>query len=125
MYLVDDTVEKSVYEISVKRRLSYIESGAVRGSGLPEQSDAIERQLEAANTVELQQAPLSRLLNKGPSGGEMVGQEDLWNCLFRQKPEQVRLAELRQRAAGPQRGIALLLNGDRDLIQDVVMEGTS
>lgn len=124
MYLVEDTVEKSVHEISVKRRLSHIESGAIRGSGSPEQSDAMERQLEAANTLELQQAPLSRLLNKGPSGGEMVGQEDLWNCLFRRKPEQVRLAELRQRAAGPQRGIALFLNRERDPIQDVVTEGT-
>ena len=125
MYLVEDTVEKSIYEISIKRRLSHIEGAATNGSGLSEGSDGMERQLDAANTLELQQAPLSRLLNKGPGGGEMVGQEDLWNCLFRQKPEQIRLAELRQRAAGPQRGIALPLNRSRDPVQDVVMEGTS
>jgi len=127
MYLVEDTVEKSIYEISVKRRLSHIEGATTSGSGseLPDGSDTMERQIDAANTLELQQAPLSRLLNKGSGGGEMVGQEDLWNCLFRQKPEQVRLVELRQRAAGPQRGIALPLNRRRDPAQDVVMEGTS
>jgi len=125
MYLIEDTVEKSIYEISVKRRLSHIEGATTSDSGLPEEPDARERQLDAANTLELQQAPLSRLLNKGPGGGEMVVQEDLWNCLFRQQPEQVRLAEIRLRAAGPQSGIALPLNRRRDPVQDVVMEGTS
>lgn len=125
MYLVENTVEKSIYEISAKRRLSHIESAATSGSGFAEGSDAMEHQLEAANTRELQQAPVSRLLNKGPGGGEMVGQEDLWNCLFQQRPEQVRLTEIRQRAAGPLRGTALFMNRRRDPVQDVIMEGAS
>ena len=45
-----------------------------------------ESDIEAANSLELQDAPLSKLLTKGPGGGELVGKDDLWNCLFRQKP---------------------------------------
>ena len=37
--------------------------------------------LDAVNTKELQQANLSRLMDKG-NAGEMVADEDLWACLF-------------------------------------------
>ena len=46
-----------------------------------------EDQIDAANTIELQQAPLAQLLAKGQNSGEAVGMEDLWNCLFKQKPQ--------------------------------------
>ena len=101
MYLVEDTVEKSIYEISVNRRMSHLGHAAANGVELPNKSDIIERRLDAANTLELQQAPLSQLLTKGPSGGEMVPHEHLWSCLFRQKPEQ-----LRQSSAEAEREVA-------------------
>ncbi|MCJ1350477.1 MAG: hypothetical protein MMC33_000458 [Icmadophila ericetorum] len=99
MYLVEDTVEKTIYDISVDRRLSHISSGKAvttkqkqkekekemeaNGDALP--SDFAESTIEAANSMELQDAPLAKLLAKGPGGGELVDQADLWNCLFHQK----------------------------------------
>lgn len=86
MYLVEDTVEKAIYDISVDRRLSHISRS--HGSDRPnetETSDPVESKIEAANSLELRDAPLSKLLSKGPGGGEMVDKADLWNCLFRTK----------------------------------------
>lgn len=54
------------------------------------EGENIESKIDAANTMELEQTPLGNLLAKSSSGGELVGKEDLWNCLFRQKPGQVR-----------------------------------
>lgn len=81
MYLIGDTVEESIYDISVTRRLAHMQ----RGKG--EQSRSAtpllgEAAIEAANSLEMQQAPLSKLLAKGKEAGEMVAQDDLWNCLF-------------------------------------------
>ena len=84
MYLVEDTVEKAIYDISVDRRLSHITQASAtdaRQSG----SDLIESSIEAANSLELREASLSKLLTKGPSGGEMVDKADLWSCLFKHK----------------------------------------
>ena len=44
-----------------------------------------EDDIEAANSVELQ-APISNLLTKESRGGEMVSDNDLWDCLFRRRP---------------------------------------
>ena len=86
MYLVEDTVEKAIYDISVTRRLSHIGRSTHRVAGGDSDSrDLDESDIEAANSLELQEAPLSKLLTKGPGGGEMVEKKDLWNCLFRQK----------------------------------------
>lgn len=88
MYLVEDTVEKAIYNISVDRRLSHISrshSHDTNHPNEPESPDPVESKIEAANSLELRDAPLSKLLTKGPGGGEMVDQADLWNCLFRQK----------------------------------------
>ena len=41
---------------------------------------SIENQIDAANTMEMEQTALGNILAKG-SGGEVVGKEDLWNCL--------------------------------------------
>ena len=80
MYIVEDTVEKSIYDISVTRRLAHIG----RSSGTMERRDeaSLENKIDAANTMELEDRPLGNLLAKGSSGGEVVGTEDLWNCLF-------------------------------------------
>lgn len=81
MYLVEGTVEKAIYDISVTRRLTHIGRSADKNA----LSDLEEDDIEAANSHELQEAPLSKLLTKGAGGGELVDKEDLWNCLFRQK----------------------------------------
>lgn len=81
MYLVEDTVEKAIYDISVTRRLTHI--GRSSSNGTAEKLE--EDDIEAANSLELQDAPLSKLMTNGQGGGEMVDKDDLWNCLFGQK----------------------------------------
>lgn len=79
MYLVSGTVEESIYDISVSRRMLHVSRGGSPASS----TELLEETIDAANSLELQQAPLSKLLTKGSSGGELVDKEDLWNCLFR------------------------------------------
>ena len=79
MYLVSGTVEESIYDISVSRRMLHVRKGAPQASA----AELLEETIDAANSLELQQASLSKLLTKGSSGGELVEEEDLWNCLFR------------------------------------------
>lgn len=89
-YLVSETVEETIYDISVSRRLQHVRgSGAASGSASATRSrahtpapDDAESKLDAANSHALQSAPLSKLLTQGKSGGEMVAQDDLWQCLF-------------------------------------------
>ena len=83
MYLVDGTVEKSIYDISVARRQALM--GRAGANDAIAHDTNLENKIEAANTLELEQAPLANLLAKGSSSGEMVAQEDLWNCLFQQR----------------------------------------
>lgn len=88
MYLVEGTVEKAIYEISVERRMSHIgHTGPTASTKTADNVGIDEDQIEAANSLELQQAPLSRLLAKGQHGGEAVDNDDLWRCLFKQKPQ--------------------------------------
>lgn len=85
MYLVENTVERSIYEISVNRRTALI------GQTLSQQRNdtgartITENNIEAANTLE-SETPLSKLLTKGSDGGELVSMDDLWDCLFRRSP---------------------------------------
>lgn len=44
-----------------------------------------ERQLDLANSQELEKGP-GKLIEKSPGGGELVGNEDLWACLFGVSP---------------------------------------
>jgi E3 ubiquitin-protein ligase SHPRH len=100
MYLVADTVEESIYDISVTRRLAHMKTNSSstdeKGKGkseptmasasivkTPRSDNALqENAIDAANSMELQAADLSRLFTAGKSGGEMVDKEDLWGCLF-------------------------------------------
>ncbi|TVY36568.1 putative ATP-dependent helicase [Lachnellula subtilissima] len=85
LYLVDGTVEESIHQLSVKRRMEHIGQRFLKGKGKARESDPAEfldTNFEEANSMELQQASLSGLLAKGGKGGEMVEQEDLWDCLF-------------------------------------------
>jgi E3 ubiquitin-protein ligase SHPRH len=89
MYLVADTVEESIYDISVTRRLAHLKrrissSANTSRSGTITPNDTVvtEGAIDAANSLELQSADLTRLLTSGKSGGEVVGSDDLWQCLF-------------------------------------------
>lgn len=89
MYLVEDTVEKCIYDISVSRRMSHMgregRAAAASGKGKSQNAELNENAIEAANSQELEQAPLSKLLTKGRGGGEMVDKDDLWKCLFQKE----------------------------------------
>ena len=75
MYLINDTVEEAIYEISVARRLAHVQS---RQSTRAQKSRSAtpaplqENAIDAANSEEMQSAPISKLLVAGKGGGELV-----------------------------------------------------
>lgn len=82
LYLVEGTVEESVYNISLKHRLDHMvnaSKGKDRESSSPKIS---EDSLEVANSMELQQAILPKLMDRDTKLGEVVDKNDLWDCLF-------------------------------------------
>lgn len=90
MYLVSDTVEESIYDISVSRRLAHVheKEQEVDASETLENGKKIapdnlhEVAIDSANSMEMQDASLAKLLAGGPFGGEIVKTDDLWQCLF-------------------------------------------
>ncbi|KAH7132099.1 ATP-dependent DNA helicase [Dendryphion nanum] len=79
MYLVSDTVEEAIYDISVARRLEHIgRSLQSSGSTTPALQ---EKTIEAANSMELESTAVKQLLRK-KGDGEVVKAGDLWKCLF-------------------------------------------
>ncbi|KAF5541231.1 rad8 Rdh54p [Fusarium mexicanum] len=81
LYLVSGTVEESIYNLSVQRRMEHM--GRVnKGKSKQSTPELLDVNIEAANTLELEQASLSRLMSKDKSAGEIVGNDDLWECLF-------------------------------------------
>ncbi|KAJ5760098.1 hypothetical protein N7520_007254 [Penicillium odoratum] len=92
MYLVSGTVEESIYELSVARRLAHIiekekkeKKAQSTISGYFDESlinDVTETAIDSANSLEIQDAGLTNLMTSGASGGEMVKKDDLWQCLF-------------------------------------------
>lgn len=84
MYIVGNTVEEAIYDISVKRRLEHMGRDAVSrsGSATPAVNEqAQERNLDVANSEEIKTASLSKLVREG-NQGEVVFEDDLWKCLF-------------------------------------------
>ncbi|KAI1342240.1 SNF2 family N-terminal domain-containing protein [Xylariaceae sp. FL0016] len=89
LYLVDGTVEESIYTLSVQRRLAHLTQkgkGKSRATS-PEPVSALS--LEEANSLELQSAVLPKLMSKVTKHmskeqelGEVVESSDLWECLF-------------------------------------------
>lgn len=85
MYIVGNTVEERIYEISVKRRLEHMgrDAGGSRlgsaNSSVNEQAQ--ERSLEVANSEAIKNALINKLVRQG-NQGEVVVAEDLWECLF-------------------------------------------
>ena len=90
MYLVQGSVEQAIYDISVRRRLAHISREDAAHSSRKGKSkkqkrkegEDLEDDIEKANSREMQEAPLARLLAGGKSGGEVVQNDDLWDCLF-------------------------------------------
>jgi E3 ubiquitin-protein ligase SHPRH len=82
MYLISDTVEQAIYEISVARRLEHMKTARPQTLTPAFVSPVDEENtLDAANSAEMEAAPLKQLLTK-KGDGEMVQANDLWACLF-------------------------------------------
>ncbi|KAF1971468.1 hypothetical protein BU23DRAFT_556001 [Bimuria novae-zelandiae CBS 107.79] len=84
MYIVGNTVEEAIYDISVKRRLEHMgrDANSRSGSATDAASEQVqERKLDVANSEEIKTASLSKLVREG-NQGEVVVADDLWKCLF-------------------------------------------
>lgn len=109
MYLVADTVEESIYQLSVSRRLAHIAqkhreietqrgiipSSSGGGSNSSDDSssgfdlkDLSENIIDAANTFEVEEGTLGRVL-AARGEGERVDDSDLWQCLFGKARKQI------------------------------------
>ncbi|OHW90998.1 SNF2 family helicase [Colletotrichum incanum] len=83
LYLIEGSVEESIYNLSVKRRMEHMGQDS-KGKSKESTPEVQEPTLEAANTLELEQASLNRLMSRDKNAGEAVAAEDLWECLFGQ-----------------------------------------
>ncbi|KPM41645.1 hypothetical protein AK830_g4886 [Neonectria ditissima] len=81
LYLVSGTIEESIYNLSVQRRMEHM-GRTTKGKSIESTPELLDANIEAANTLELEQAALSRLMSKDKTAGEMVDRSDLWECLF-------------------------------------------
>lgn len=83
LYLVDGTIEQSIHEISVRRRMDHMISTSKKGKEKELTPELLDKTIEAANSRELQDAgAIANLLSKGNGEGENVQNDDLWACLF-------------------------------------------
>lgn len=94
LYIVDGTVEESIYNLSVQRRMKHVHDGRHqqgrrrddKGKGKERSTSSSpelqDEAIEAANSLELEQAKLSKLMGKSKKQGEAVDKSDLWECLF-------------------------------------------
>ena len=84
LYLTAGTVEESIYNLSVKRRMEHMGRRKLDKKDKSKEStpELLDANLEAANTLEMEHAALSKLMSKDKSAGEVVAKGDLWECLF-------------------------------------------
>ncbi|KAI1462175.1 SNF2 family N-terminal domain-containing protein [Annulohypoxylon moriforme] len=82
LYLIDGTVEESIYNLSVQRRLEHMRINSGKKSLFDVMEDLSDLNLEAANSLQLEQATPSKLMNKDQKLGEVVPVDDLWQCMF-------------------------------------------
>lgn len=89
LYIVDGTVEESIYNLSVRRRMEHMGDRArtrtgARAKGKSKEStpELADEAIEAANSMELEHASLSKLMGRSKAAGEAVDKGDLWECLF-------------------------------------------
>lgn len=81
LYIVDGTVEESIYNLSVQRRMEHI-GKSLRGKSKESTPELPDAKLDVANSLELEQAHFSKLMGRGGISGEAVDKSDLWTCLF-------------------------------------------
>ncbi|KAL8383045.1 hypothetical protein RB595_006692 [Gaeumannomyces hyphopodioides] len=80
LYIVEGTVEESIYNLSVQRRLEHMDRN-LKGKA----KEVDESSLEMANALEMEQASLTKLMRKregGEEAGEEIAMDDLWTCIF-------------------------------------------
>lgn len=84
LYLISGTVEESIHELSVQRRMQHIarDTGKKNGKSREATPELLDAKIEEANTLEMEHASLSKLMSKDRAAGEMVAKGDLWECLF-------------------------------------------
>ncbi|KAF3770709.1 hypothetical protein M406DRAFT_271973 [Cryphonectria parasitica EP155] len=86
LYIVDGTVEESIYRLSVRRRLEHITDQTrkvdKKGKSKMDAAELADEAIEAANSMELEHASLSKLMGRYRAQGEAVDKGDLWACLF-------------------------------------------
>ena len=87
MYLVEGTVEKAIYNISVHRRMLQIGKAGKPRTEDSDKGETFQNHIDIANALEPQYIGSSTLLSKSHSGGEIVDENDLWNCLFLHQTE--------------------------------------
>ncbi|KAK7749742.1 hypothetical protein SLS53_000321 [Cytospora paraplurivora] len=81
LYIVDGTVEESIYNLSVRRRMDHM-GDRTKGKSNESTPELVDEAIEAANSMELEHASLSKLMGKSKAAGEAVDKGDLWECLF-------------------------------------------
>ncbi|KAI0123117.1 SNF2 family domain-containing protein [Xylariales sp. AK1849] len=81
LYLVEGTVEESIYDLSVQRRMEHM-SKNTKGKSKESLNEISDHNLEVANSLELQHAALPKLMDKDQQLGEVIDKNDLWACLF-------------------------------------------
>ncbi|ORY71999.1 E3 ubiquitin-protein ligase [Pseudomassariella vexata] len=81
LYLVQGTVEESIYNLSVQRRMEHMGRNS-KGKSRESTPEISDLNLEAANSLELEQAALKKLMSKEKQLGEEIDKSDLWECLF-------------------------------------------
>ncbi|APA09728.1 hypothetical protein sscle_05g044980 [Sclerotinia sclerotiorum 1980 UF-70] len=84
LHIIGNTVEQSIYELSVKRRLEHLGHAAKSKKGKERElsdEELVAHGLEEADSKEMQESILANLIAKGKSG-EVVSENDLWTCLF-------------------------------------------
>ncbi|GAB7357449.1 hypothetical protein MBLNU459_g8372t2 [Dothideomycetes sp. NU459] len=106
-YLISGTVEEAIYDISVTRRLAHMQDGRSGSSSSQKRAKSRsvtpslgEAAIDAANSLEMQQAPISKLLVQGKGGGEMVPADDLWSCLFNKSTRRANVSSELQAEVG-------------------------
>lgn len=90
MYLISDSVEESIYQISVSRRLAHIvqKQKAANSTSRTKEVNGLdlanltEKVIDAANSLELEGVTLGTLMSGRSVEGENVKDDDLWQCLF-------------------------------------------
>ncbi|KAI5293789.1 hypothetical protein KEM52_005228, partial [Ascosphaera acerosa] len=124
MYIISDTVEESIYDISVRRRLEHIARRARPGflNALPSGPDSrpalTDDMLDAANSLQVRMpVAFGHWKQHDLVEGEVVPKDDLWQCLFA-KPHRASRLSTRQANGEADREVrALAAEGRRAAVR--------